>query len=109
MSRSLWTAVEVERLRKLAQDGLSLTELAREVGRSMSSIRTRAAKSEHLRSPRYEQDEPAKAAHVKLGKAMAKLWRWLRNALDPSGSPVFLAGVIAFLLAVLVSIYFRSR
>ena len=37
-----------------------------------------------------------------------KLWRWLRNALDPPGSPVFLVGVIAFLLSILISIYFRS-
>lgn len=44
MSRDLWTTDELERLRRLAQAGMSLTELAREMGRSMSSIRTRAEK-----------------------------------------------------------------
>ena len=42
MSRSTWTADDVERLRKLAQASLSLTERAREMGRSLSNIRTRA-------------------------------------------------------------------
>ena len=44
VSRDLWTPDELERLRELAQAGMSLTELAREMGRSMSSIRTRAEK-----------------------------------------------------------------
>ena len=37
-----------------------------------------------------------------------KFLRWLRNALAPSGNPVLLAAIIAFLLSVLASIYFRS-
>ena len=44
MSRDLWTTDELEGLRELAQAGMSLTELAREMARSMSSIRTRAEK-----------------------------------------------------------------
>jgi hypothetical protein len=38
-----------------------------------------------------------------------KIWRWLKNALAPTGPPVFLVGAIAFLVAVLISIYVRSR
>jgi hypothetical protein len=38
-----------------------------------------------------------------------KLWRWLQNAVAPTGPPVFLVGVIAFLISVLISIYMRSR
>jgi hypothetical protein len=38
-----------------------------------------------------------------------KFWRWLQDALAPTGPPVFLVGVIAFLISVLISIYIRSR
>jgi hypothetical protein len=34
-------------------------------------------------------------------------WRWLREAFSPRGTPVFLVAIIAFLLAMLVSIYIR--
>ena len=34
-------------------------------------------------------------------------WRRLRDALSPKGTPVFLVATIAFLLAMLVSIYVR--
>lgn len=34
--------------------------------------------------------------------------RRIRDALAPSGTPVFLAAIIAFLLSVLASIYLRS-
>ena len=44
MSRSPWTTEEDRQLRKLAQAGLSLTEIAREVGRNQSSVRARAIK-----------------------------------------------------------------
>jgi|KBSSwiStaDraftv2_1062776.scaffolds.fasta_scaffold104681_2 IS30 family transposase len=44
MSRSPWTTEEDRQLRKLAQAGLSLTEIAREVGRNQSSVRVRAIK-----------------------------------------------------------------
>jgi hypothetical protein len=37
-----------------------------------------------------------------------KIWRWLREALSPKGTPVFLVAIIAFLLSTLVSIYLRS-
>jgi hypothetical protein len=37
-----------------------------------------------------------------------KSWRWIRNAVAPKGPPVFLAGVIGFLITVLISIYVRS-
>jgi hypothetical protein len=30
-----------------------------------------------------------------------KLWRWLQKAVAPTGPPVFLVGVIAFLISVL--------
>jgi hypothetical protein len=43
------------------------------------------------------------------GEGQMKLWRWLQNAVAPTGPPVFLVGVIAFLISVLVSIYMRSR
>ena len=46
MSRSPWTADDDKQLRKLAQAGLSLRELALELGRSTSSVRTRALKLE---------------------------------------------------------------
>ena len=36
-----------------------------------------------------------------------RFWRWLQDAIAPKGSPVFLAGIIAFLFSVLVSIYVR--
>jgi len=44
MSHSPWTTEEDRQLRKLAQAGLSLTEIAREVGRNQSSVRVRAIK-----------------------------------------------------------------
>ena len=44
MSRSPWTTDEDVKLRKLAQAGLSLTEIASEVDRSVSSVRVRAIK-----------------------------------------------------------------
>lgn len=31
-----------------------------------------------------------------------KSWRWIRNAVAPKGPPVFLAGVIGFLITVLI-------
>ena len=37
-----------------------------------------------------------------------KLWRWLQNAVAPTGSPVFLVGTITFLISVLFSIYIRA-
>jgi hypothetical protein len=46
VSRSPWTADDDKQLRKLAQAGLSLRELALELGRSTSSVRTRALKLE---------------------------------------------------------------
>jgi hypothetical protein len=38
-----------------------------------------------------------------------KLWRWLQNAVAPTGPPMFLVVLIAFLISVLISIYMRSR
>jgi DNA-directed RNA polymerase specialized sigma24 family protein len=39
-----WSPAEDERLRKLALSGLSLTEIARQMERSKSSVRSRALK-----------------------------------------------------------------
>ena len=44
MSRSSWTSDEDLQLRKLAQAGSSLTQIAREVHRNQSSVRARAIK-----------------------------------------------------------------
>jgi hypothetical protein len=41
------------------------------------------------------------------GEATMNFWRRLRDALSPKGTPVFLVAIIAFLLAMLVSIYVR--
>lgn len=38
-----------------------------------------------------------------------RVWRRLKTAVAPTGTPVFLAGLIAFLLTVLLSVYLRSR
>ena len=37
-----------------------------------------------------------------------KFWKWLRDALSPNGTPVFLVAFIAFLLSMLITIYIRS-
>jgi hypothetical protein len=34
-----------------------------------------------------------------------KLWRWLQDAIAPTGPPVFLVGIIGFLISVLMTIY----
>lgn len=44
VSRSPWTTHDDEQLRKLARAGLSLSELAHKLDRSISSVRTRALK-----------------------------------------------------------------
>jgi hypothetical protein len=37
-----------------------------------------------------------------------KILKWLREAVAPSETPVFLVAIIAFLLSTLASIYLRS-
>jgi hypothetical protein len=44
MSRGRWTEEEVERLRKLARAGLSLSQIGREMGRNVSSVWLKAQK-----------------------------------------------------------------
>jgi hypothetical protein len=44
MSRARWTEKDVERLRKLARTGLSLSQIGREMGRNVSSVRLQALK-----------------------------------------------------------------
>ena len=44
MSRSRWTEEDAERLRRLARTGLSLSQISREMGRNVSSIRLQAQK-----------------------------------------------------------------
>jgi hypothetical protein len=42
-------------------------------------------------------------------KSEVKFRRWLRDALFPKGTPIYLVAAIAFLLSTLLSIYLRSR
>jgi hypothetical protein len=39
---------------------------------------------------------------------MKKIPSWLRDIVAPTGKPVFLIAIIAFLISMLVSIYFRA-
>ncbi len=53
-----------------------------------------------------EVEDPACGVWLE-GEGQVKLSRRLRDAIAPKGAPVFLVGVIAFLVSLLVSLYIR--
>ena len=62
MSRSPWTEIDVEHLRKLARAGLSFAQISREMGRNASSIRLQARKRDIAKA----RDQRGLAKHRRL-------------------------------------------
>ena len=53
-------------------------------------------------------NHPLRSPYQGRRRKEMKFWKWLRDALSPKGTPVFLVAFIAFLLSMLITIYIRS-